>query len=202
MGRRASSPEPPRPEPPPLVRALRSPGFRVVLRGPHDQPVGRHLQPISAKNAAEEGILCGDLCRVAGYAGLTREACALGLRQFATWCAQHHLRLFQVRRARIECFVGPGHHGPVGARRLRRAVPARSGHAETRSPLPWPCRVDCVPCCGQGAPQARPATAGVAASFGCPVSPATWGQAVSSAADHHAFTLRSFLCRWRVVGAR
>ena len=30
---------------------------------------------------------------LAGYSGLTREAYALDLRQFASWCQQHHLRL-------------------------------------------------------------------------------------------------------------
>jgi integrase len=33
-----------------------------------------------------------------------REAYALDLRQFAGWCARHSLRLFDVRRADIECF--------------------------------------------------------------------------------------------------
>jgi len=42
---------------------------------------------------------------LAGYTGLTREAYALDLRQFASWCQQHHIGLFQVRRADIECFA-------------------------------------------------------------------------------------------------
>ncbi|HXZ76631.1 MAG TPA: tyrosine-type recombinase/integrase [Streptosporangiaceae bacterium] len=42
---------------------------------------------------------------LAGYTGLTREAYALDLRQFASWCQQHQVRLFQVRRADIECFA-------------------------------------------------------------------------------------------------
>jgi site-specific recombinase XerD len=42
---------------------------------------------------------------LAGYRGLTREAYALDLRQFTAWCEQHHLRLFTVRRAEIECFA-------------------------------------------------------------------------------------------------
>ena len=42
---------------------------------------------------------------LAGYAGLTREAYALDLRQYASWCQQHQLRLFQARRADIECFA-------------------------------------------------------------------------------------------------
>jgi integrase len=42
---------------------------------------------------------------LAGYSGLTREAYELDLRQFASWCQQHHLHLFQARRADIECFA-------------------------------------------------------------------------------------------------
>ena len=42
---------------------------------------------------------------LAGYTGLTREAYALDLRQFASWCQQHHIGLFQARRADIECFA-------------------------------------------------------------------------------------------------
>jgi site-specific recombinase XerD len=42
---------------------------------------------------------------LAGYTGLTREAYALDLRQFTAWCQQRHLRLFQARRADIECFA-------------------------------------------------------------------------------------------------
>ena len=32
---------------------------------------------------------------LAGYTGLTREAYALDLRQYASWCQQWHLGLFQ-----------------------------------------------------------------------------------------------------------
>jgi site-specific recombinase XerD len=42
---------------------------------------------------------------LAGYSGLTREAYELDLRQYAGWCHQHHLRLFQACRADIECFA-------------------------------------------------------------------------------------------------
>jgi hypothetical protein len=42
---------------------------------------------------------------LAGYTGLTREAYALDLRQYASWCQQNHLPLFQARRADIECFA-------------------------------------------------------------------------------------------------
>jgi integrase/recombinase XerD len=42
---------------------------------------------------------------LAGYTGLIREAYALDLRQYASWCQQHRLPLFQARRADIECFA-------------------------------------------------------------------------------------------------
>jgi integrase/recombinase XerD len=40
-----------------------------------------------------------------GYTGLTREAYTLDLRQFASWCQLHQVRLFPARRAAIECFA-------------------------------------------------------------------------------------------------
>jgi integrase/recombinase XerD len=42
---------------------------------------------------------------LAGYTGLTRDAYALDLRQYASWCQRRQLRLFQARRAEIECFA-------------------------------------------------------------------------------------------------
>jgi integrase/recombinase XerD len=51
---------------------------------------------------AERLALAGFL---AGYRGLTREAHELDLRQFASWCHLHHLRLFGARRPGIECFA-------------------------------------------------------------------------------------------------
>ena len=42
---------------------------------------------------------------LAAYSGLTRQAYELDLRQYASWCHQHRLRLFQARRADIECFA-------------------------------------------------------------------------------------------------
>ncbi len=42
---------------------------------------------------------------LAGYRGLTREAYALDLRQFASWCRTRSLALFAVRRADIEGFA-------------------------------------------------------------------------------------------------
>jgi len=58
------------------------------------------IQPVFTD--AERVALAGFL---AGYRGLTREAYALDLRQFASWCQQHHIGLFQARRADIECFA-------------------------------------------------------------------------------------------------
>jgi integrase/recombinase XerD len=59
------------------------------------------LQP--AFSDAERLALAGFL---AGYRGLTREAYALDLRQFTTWCRARSLSLFAVRRADIEGFAG------------------------------------------------------------------------------------------------
>jgi integrase len=58
------------------------------------------IQP--AFTDAERVALAGFL---AGYRGLTREAYALDLRQFASWCRAHALALFAVRRADIEGFA-------------------------------------------------------------------------------------------------
>ena len=58
------------------------------------------LQP--AFSDAERLALAGFL---AGYRGLTREAYALDLRQFTTWCRVRSLSLFAVRRADIEGFA-------------------------------------------------------------------------------------------------
>ena len=50
---------------------------------------------------AERLALAGFL---AGYRGLTREAYALDLRQFTSWCRARSLVLITVRRAGIEGF--------------------------------------------------------------------------------------------------
>ncbi len=52
--------------------------------------------------AQEQQALVGFL---SGYRGLTREAYALDLRQFVSWCAEHALPLFSVRRMDIEWFA-------------------------------------------------------------------------------------------------
>jgi integrase/recombinase XerD len=57
---------------------------------------------------------------LAGYTGLTREAYALDLRRFTAWCQLRHLRLFQARRADIECFARD-----LGARGRARATITR-----------------------------------------------------------------------------
>ena len=53
-------------------------------------------------NDREAVALAGFL---AGYRGLTRDAYALDLRQYATWCLGHDLRLFDARRMDIESFA-------------------------------------------------------------------------------------------------
>jgi len=58
------------------------------------------IQP--AFSDAERLALAGFL---AGYRGLTREAYALDLRQFTTWCRVRSLNLFAMRRADIESFA-------------------------------------------------------------------------------------------------
>jgi hypothetical protein len=63
---------------------------------------------------------------LAGYTGLTREAYALDLRQYASWCQQNHLRLFRARRADIECF----------ARDMEDRGRARRTHTDERTTVP------------------------------------------------------------------
>ncbi|MDQ1440296.1 MAG: hypothetical protein QOG97_524 [Acidimicrobiaceae bacterium] len=78
---------------------------------------------------------------LAGYRGLTRDAFALDLRQFAAWCDHHNLRLFQVRRADIVCFGrdleaagrSRGHRGPPALHRGR-VLPLRR-RGRTARPL-------------------------------------------------------------------
>ncbi|MDP9388327.1 MAG: site-specific integrase, partial [Actinomycetota bacterium] len=44
-------------------------------------------------------------CFLAGYAGRTREAYALDLRQFLAWCQLRQLRLFDAHRSDIEMYA-------------------------------------------------------------------------------------------------
>jgi site-specific recombinase XerD len=61
------------------------------------------LVPVAAVfTHAERLALAGFL---AGYSGLTRQAYELDLRQYAAWCQQHQLHLFQACRADIELFA-------------------------------------------------------------------------------------------------
>jgi hypothetical protein len=60
---------------------------------------------------------------LAGYRGLTRDAYALDLRQFASWCRIRSLPLFAVRRADIERIrTGSGSQGPCPRHRHPAAV--------------------------------------------------------------------------------
>jgi hypothetical protein len=59
---------------------------------------------------------------LASYTGLTREAYELGFRQFVSWCDEHRLDVFSVRRFDIESFArdleGRGRARATVARRL------------------------------------------------------------------------------------
>jgi integrase/recombinase XerD len=57
---------------------------------------------VSVFSNTERAALAGFL---AGYSGLTHQAYELDLRQYASWCQAHQLRLFAARRADIECFA-------------------------------------------------------------------------------------------------
>ena len=65
-------------------------------------PSAALVPPTPVFTNTERPALAGYL---AGYSGLTRQAYELDLRQYASWCQQHHLRLFGARRADIECFA-------------------------------------------------------------------------------------------------
>ena len=75
------------------------------------------IQPVFTD--AERLALAGFL---AGYRGLTREAYALDLRQFTTWCRARSLALFTVRWAGIGSFAreleASGRAGATVTRRL------------------------------------------------------------------------------------
>ena len=60
------------------------------------------VHPEEVFSNAEAIALSGFL---AGYSGLTRDAYALDLRQFTTWCAEMHLRLLETKRMHIEAFA-------------------------------------------------------------------------------------------------
>jgi hypothetical protein len=66
----------------------------------HEAVLPAAIEPVFT--GPERMALAGFL---AGYTGLTREAYALDLRQFAAWCRQHQVWLFGARRSDIECFA-------------------------------------------------------------------------------------------------
>jgi hypothetical protein len=75
---------------------------------------------------------------LAGYTGLTREAYTLGLRQYASWCQQHHIRLFQARRADIECFARDLEaRGRARATITRRSLPSWDTVRRLRARIWW-----------------------------------------------------------------
>jgi hypothetical protein len=112
------------------------------------------IQPVFTD--AERIALAGFL---AGYRGLTREAYALDLRQFTTWCRARSLALFAVRRADIEGFArdleAKGRARATVTRRLStiagfykyaveedswapRLPRTSAGRGWTTSSMPWP----------------------------------------------------------------
>jgi hypothetical protein len=101
------------------------------------------IQP--AFTDAERVALVGFL---AGYRGLTREAYALDLRQFTTWCRARSLALFAVRRADV------GRTLPSGGHDRQTAADGRNPSRTTASNLranyrSGACRRDCVAAVGQ-----------------------------------------------------
>jgi hypothetical protein len=72
---------------------------------------------------------------LSGYSGLTRQAYELDLRQYASWCHQHHLRLFQARRADIECFARDLE--TRGRARATITMSAARGWTMSRTPAGW-----------------------------------------------------------------
>ncbi len=93
------------------------------------------LIPVAAVSTNTERLaLAGFL---AGYSGLTREAYELDLRQYASWCHQHQLRLFQARRADIECFARDLET------RGRARAPSPGGCAPSPGSTATPCRKTC-----------------------------------------------------------
>jgi site-specific recombinase XerD len=68
----------------------------------HQFPIHCSRSRVPDLSSAERLALAGFL---AGYSGLTRQAYEPDLRQYASWCQQHHVHLFSARRADIECFA-------------------------------------------------------------------------------------------------
>ena len=80
---------------------------------------------------------------LAGHRGLTREAYALDLRQFTSWCRARSLALFAVRRADIESFAreleagaAPAPPSPAGCAPSPGSTSTRSRKSSWSTPRP------------------------------------------------------------------
>jgi integrase len=71
--------------------------------GPFAEP--HQSRPSTALATTQPAFTDAERLALAGYRGLTREAYALDLRQFTTWCRTRSLNLFAARRADIEGFA-------------------------------------------------------------------------------------------------
>jgi hypothetical protein len=93
---------------------------------------------------------------LAGYSGLTREAYALDLRQFAAWCHRRGLALFAVRRADIECFGRDLENaGRARATVTRRLAPSPGSTATPSKRNCWAIPRRCT-CAGPGSTDSSP----------------------------------------------
>jgi len=94
--------------------------------------------PSTALAAIQPAFTDPERLALAGYRGLTRDACTLDLRQFTTWCRARSLALFAVRRADIEGFArdleARGRARATVTRRRCRS--GRSGRGTSDSPGP------------------------------------------------------------------
>ena len=86
------------------------------------------IQP--AFTDAERFALAGFL---AGYRGLTREAYALDLRQFTSWCRARSVSLFAIRRADIETFARDLEARGRARATITRRLSTIAGSTSTRS---------------------------------------------------------------------
>jgi integrase/recombinase XerD len=112
------------------------------------------IQPVFTD--AERLALAGFL---AGYRGLTREAYALDLRQFTTWCRARSLNLFAVRRADIEGFAreleARGRARATVTRRLCTIAGVLPLRRRRRTPRPFTCRARAAAPAGLRVPRGR-----------------------------------------------
>src|SRR6266699_3095913 len=77
---------------------------------PGSSPAGRCPMTTAVPSVAlatiQPACTSAERLALAGFlAGLTREACALDLRQFTAWCRDRSLPLFSVRHAGLENFA-------------------------------------------------------------------------------------------------